>query len=141
MKVLELFIKKHIRKSKKKISSHFWHKKNKKIVSIKKKIYRENNKEHISKREAKWHKENDKKPKGLKSSKIADWKYRGLIGNYNEIYERYINTFNCDLCYIDLSIDKIRKSNSRCMDHNHKTGEFRAIVCCSCNNSRLLRMY
>ena len=142
MKVLEKFIKKHISKSKRKIYNHKWRKQNKETLANKSKIYRENNKEHISKRESLWHKINNQKPKGIKKSRIADWKYKGLKAkDYNVIYNRYINTFNCDLCYIELYTGKDRRTNSRCMDHNHITGEFRAVVCCKCNNSKLLRMY
>ena len=64
-----------------------------------------------------------------KKSLFNTWKSRGLTGDYEAIYTRYINTNNCDLCNIEL--------NKKCMDHNHTTGEFRNIVCpkCNCNKS------
>ena len=80
-------------------------------------------------------KERDKQfnqtPQGKKVRIIGQWKYSGLIGDYEEIYDRYINTTNCNLCNIVLC-DK----NIKCMDHCHITGEFRNIVCNSCNSNK-----
>ena len=40
-----------------------------------------------------------KSEKGKKTCKIKSWKQRGLItDNYDKIYERYMNTTNCDIC-------------------------------------------
>jgi len=65
---------------------------------------------------------------GKKAKTIGNWKHRGLIGDYEAIYNRYINTNNCDLCNIQL--------NKRYMEHNHTTGEFRNIVCNKCNTNK-----
>tara|TARA_R110000796_G_scaffold239010_1_gene359583 strand:- start:58 stop:516 length:459 start_codon:yes stop_codon:yes gene_type:complete len=73
-----------------------------------------------------------KTPEGKKKRTIRNWKKRGLIGDYEEIYDRYINTTNCHLCKIELC-DGNKGSNKKCMEHNHITGEFRNIVCHSCN--------
>jgi hypothetical protein len=73
-------------------------------------------------------------PKGKKSDRIYNWKSRGLIcDDYNLIYEKYLNTLNCDNCNCLLTIDKYLKSSTKCMDHDHNTGLFRNIVCHSCN--------
>ena len=61
---------------------------------------------------------------------FKDWKYQGLIGDYEEIYERYINTTNCELCN---AILEGKGGNKKCMEHNHQNGQFRNIVCHSCN--------
>ena len=61
---------------------------------------------------------------------ISKWKGRGLVGDYNSIFERYKNTSNCDLC--NVLLEGIG-SNRKCMDHCHKTGNFRNIVCHRCN--------
>ena len=64
----------------------------------------------------------------LKSKRINQWKYRGLIiDDYDKIHDRYINTTICDLCKIDLN------NTQKCMEHCHKTGKFRNIVCNRCN--------
>ena len=77
-------------------------------------------------------------PKGKKSRTISGWKLQGLIGDYDEIYERYMNTTNCDLCNVLLT--KERKSgNQKHMDHCHRTNLFRNIVCMRCNSSDTTR--
>ena len=74
---------------------------------------------------------------GKKSSRINNWKSRNIIHqNYDELYEKYINTEYCELCNIQLTIDKIRTPTTRCLDHCHSTGEFRNILCNSCNVKR-----
>jgi len=65
-----------------------------------------------------------------KNRLIRDWKQYGLIGDCEEIYIRYVNTTNCDLCNVFL---EGRGRNRKCMDHNHKNGQFRNIVCHACN--------
>ena len=64
-----------------------------------------------------------------KSQTIYDWKRRGLIyDNYDELYDVYINTMECEHCKTEFT-----KNNWRCLDHNHETGLFRKIVCHKCN--------
>ena len=62
------------------------------------------------------------------------WTNRGLnMDDFDNIYDRYINTECCDLC--KCSFENAKK----CMDHNHITGEFRNVVCQKCNGSMLDR--
>ena len=64
-----------------------------------------------------------------KAKTIYDWKRRGLIyDNYDELYDVYINTMECEHCKTEFT-----KNNWRCLDHNHETGLFRKIVCHKCN--------
>ena len=64
-----------------------------------------------------------------KAKTIYDWKRRGLIyDNYDELYDVYINTMECEHCKTEFT-----KNNWRCLDHNHETGLFRKIVCQKCN--------
>ena len=57
------------------------------------------------------------------------WKRYGLImDNFEEIYKDYIHATHCDLCGKEFT-----KSIDRQMEHDHQTGEFRNIVCKSCN--------
>jgi len=82
-----------------------------------------------------WGKQYKHTPKGKKSRTIARWKYRGLIGDYESIYDRYINTTHCDLCNIELC-KGFKGGNKKCMDHDHNTGLFRNIVCNTCNSNK-----
>ena len=60
---------------------------------------------------------------------IYNWKRSGLIyDNYDELYDVYINTMECEHCKTEFT-----KNNWRCMDHNHETGLFRKIICHRCN--------
>jgi hypothetical protein len=74
-----------------------------------------------------------KTPKGLKSRTISGWKSYGLVGDYEEIYNRYLNTDNCELCGV---LFQGRGNDKKCMDHNHITGEFRNICCHKCNMNK-----
>ena len=56
------------------------------------------------------------------------WKKRGLnMDNFDNIYDRYVNTECCDICKCSF------ENTTKCMEHNHKTGEFRGVVCNMCN--------
>lgn len=69
-------------------------------------------------------------PHGKKVERINKWKYFGLVhDDYNQLYERYINTTDCDVCH-----RTFKNSKDRCMDHDHSTGQFRNIICRSCNS-------
>jgi len=74
-----------------------------------------------------------KSENGYKSVMISKWKHKGLIDNYDKVYERYEYTLFCDECRCDL--DQCGKS-VKCMDHDHLTGLFRNILCKSCNVKR-----
>ena len=76
-------------------------------------------------------------PQRKKSNRIGNWKYRGVIHqNFDELYEKYINTKYCELCSVELTEDKIRTHTTRCLDHCHETGEFRNVLCHPCNTKR-----
>ena len=104
-----------------------WYEKNREKKLDYSKEYKKNNKEKIKITTRKWKLKNpDKETK-------YNWKRYGLIGNFDEIYKRYEETTNCDLCNIFLEGNG---SAMKCMDHSHKTGLFRNILCNSCNVKR-----
>mgnify|MGYP003658359712 CR=1 FL=1 len=61
---------------------------------------------------------------------ISCWKKRGINildrEHGYEVYKKYKETANCELCGILLG-------EKRDLDHNHETGEIRNIVCHKCN--------
>jgi hypothetical protein len=66
-----------------------------------------------------------------KSNTKSMWKKRGLNETdefIEELYNRYIVAYKCELCD-----NQFKSSQDRSMDHCHKTGKFRNIVCNSCN--------
>jgi hypothetical protein len=73
---------------------------------------------------------------GKKCRRIGQWKRSGLIHeNYDELYEYYLNTTHCEKCNIELT-DGHKLSNRKCLDHSHTTGQFRNVLCASCNTKR-----
>jgi hypothetical protein len=66
-----------------------------------------------------------------KSYTIYNWKKKGVIPpegiTYQELYYHYDSCENCEIC--NISFNDMKK----CLDHDHKTGLFRNIVCNSCN--------
>ena len=87
--------------------------------------HKEKNKEH----KKQYAKEYRKKPSYIKSQKIRSWKGQGLKATKEEmdiIYDRYLNSSQCELCNQDYSKYK------KCMDHSHETGKFRNIICHQC---------
>jgi len=69
-----------------------------------------------------------------KSDTIYNWKRRGLIGDYELIYNKYLSTTNCELCNVTLTDGKPIRTNTKEMNHNHLTGQFINIICHRCNS-------
>src|SRR6056300_1632108 len=62
---------------------------------------------------------------------ISNWRNRGVVGDYDLLYKFYTLTTHCQKCNIQFS--NKQRSTKRCLDHCHKTGEFRHILCHTCN--------
>ena len=77
-------------------------------------------------------------PEEMKKSKmIYKWKTRGVKSyNYYELYDYYKNATNCEICNIELTIDRYMKSTTKVLDHCHTTGKFRNVLCHKCNMAR-----
>ena len=103
---------------------------NKEKLKLQTKEYRDNNKEKIKENKKIYYQSKICK----KSYRISNWKQRGVIHNdFNELYDYFINCKNCDNC--NCCLDLCNKSK-KCLDHCHTTGEFRNILCHSCNVKR-----
>lgn len=65
-------------------------------------------------------------------SKTYDWKRRGLIiDNDDDLFGLFIfyqAIENCEQCGI-----LFKSKSDKCLDHNHLTGQFRDVICRSCN--------
>ena len=81
---------------------------------------------------ARKNKEYRKTKSGKKMQTCSSWKSLGLItDNIDEVYERYINSKNCECCR-----NEYKTNQDKHMDHNHETGAFRNILCRRCNQLR-----
>ena len=102
-----------------------WRNENPNKVRVNNKKYREKNPEK--------EKESNKKYRstenGIKLRRICKWKKRGIIcKDFDSVYEIYIHTWICEWCLCEF-----KNTKDRHLDHNHETGEIRAILCRSCN--------
>ena len=104
--------------------------KNDEIIKIKAKLHYEENKIEMLEKCKNYYVKYKYTEQRKKTFRICNWKKRGLIGNYDKIYERFMNTDICDNCGIELDQDGQTK---KCMDHEHTSGEFRNILCNFCN--------
>jgi len=82
-------------------------------------------------------KEYQQSPEGKKSSRISNWKTRGLIWDtqqeIDEIYNRWLISKRCEACD-----EEYTETNWKCMDHIHEDGiygKFRNILCNRCNTN------
>ena len=101
--------------------------KNKEKIAEQKKKYRQENKDKIKEYNKNYYNNLDDKKR-----LIYHWKAIKIVDDYEMIYDKYINTKNCDKCKILLTEGNILNS-SKVVDHNHETGKFRNILCRSCN--------
>jgi len=95
------------------------------------KQYKQDNKEHIKE----YMREYRKTPSYKKSYCITNWRKNGVIcdnNDFSSLYDKYLNCKNCEECGVELQTGNAVK-NKRCLDHDHKTGLFRNIICNSCN--------
>ena len=68
-------------------------------------------------------------PKYHKSIMLHAWKRIGVIyHDFDDLYDVYIKTMNCWHCNKEFV-----STRDRCLDHDHTTGSFRAIICHKCN--------
>ncbi len=128
----------------KKVRNYEANKKYREAHKEKYKIYMKNyfdrNREELTDYQKQYHKEYNKTEACKKKYTIGRWKKRGVItDDFDALYETYINTWNCENCDIEL-IAGNTGANKRCLDHCHKTGIFRNILCTTCNNQSILRI-
>ena len=129
------YMKEYRAKNKEKIKEYQkeWREKNKEYD----KEWREKNKEKIKEKRKEYNKEYVKTPNGKKKITICSWKEIGLISeDYDSLYQKYIESKNCEECGCEYGKYKDGSGKWRCMDHCHITGVFRNFLCNRCNIRR-----
>ena len=80
-------------------------------------------------------KEYDQTENGKMVNKISKWKQQGLImdtyEDYVTIFYHWLASTHCEKCPKEFT--KGNTKYRKCMDHCHLTGEYRNILCNSCN--------
>tara|TARA_R110002012_G_C11502694_1_gene597512 strand:+ start:277 stop:618 length:342 start_codon:yes stop_codon:yes gene_type:complete len=73
-------------------------------------------------------------PHGAKSHRKSEWKTKHKIKfhNFDETYDKYINTTECELCNVEL-VSGNKGQNKKILDHDHLSGYARFICCNTCN--------
>ena len=66
---------------------------------------------------------------GLKKNRMNNWQNNGVNNVNDELYKRYLDTENCEICGKDFT-----ETKNKILDHDHETGEFRYVLCRECNN-------
>jgi len=69
----------------------------------------------------------------------SDWKRAGLKDDADDVMQIYQETNECLICDIPLVEGSTIVHNKKVMDHNHFSGEFRGILCWSCNITEHLK--
>jgi hypothetical protein len=93
--------------------------------------------ERNKEQKAEYDKQYNQTPEGIKRRRIDRWKRSGVIcDNWDELYNTYLSHKNCEDCGCEFGDFGDGTGTFRCLDHDHETGAFRAIVCNSCNIRR-----
>jgi len=92
------------------------------------KLYREANKDYF-----KNYRDNYRQTEqGHKNLMIGKWRHSKMTSDdWDNTYEIYKLTTNCNYCNVELTTGRGRYS--KCLDHNHSTGEIRGVLCKLCN--------
>jgi len=101
-----------------------WYEANKEQAKAYSKAYRQANKEKEQHRSKAY----SKTEQGKKVSRMSKWRSYGVNNVTDELYDYYMNCDKCEVCGKEFA-ETIKK----CLDHDHDTGDFRFVLCYSCN--------
>jgi hypothetical protein len=65
---------------------------------------------------------------GRKAKRMSNWRQRGVNNVNDKLYDYYLECSVCEVCG-----DEFRNSKDKHLDHDHKTGDFRFVLCQRCN--------
>ena len=123
-------------KEKRAESNRIYRETHKEELKIKKKLYVEENRDHINEMARINQAKTRATDEGKKKYILANWLRIGLKGNYENIYKYYLKTTNCQECECVFGKKGDGTGTFKCMDHHHATGLFRNVLCNTCNVKR-----
>jgi hypothetical protein len=97
--------------------------------------YRLKNKEKRAKKFKEIYEKKKNSPQFQKQRRIYQWKRQGLIDDGERIHAIWEETNECMKC------EKAISGRGKCMDHDHVSGLFRAMLCRGCNNGNVLDLH
>ena len=66
---------------------------------------------------------------GIKVNRVSCWKGRGIISDdWDATYEMFMSIHKCQCCN-----NEFKSSMDKHLDHCHKTGKIRYVLCRNCN--------
>tara|TARA_R100000951_G_scaffold436_1_gene2059 strand:- start:1291 stop:1572 length:282 start_codon:yes stop_codon:yes gene_type:complete len=78
--------------------------------------------------------------KGKKTNTKGNWRHRKVVDenndNYEKMYKIYLSVKFCERC--NCLLNDGTHNSRKCLDHEHKTGYFRNVLCHKCNNNFIL---
>ena len=98
------------------------------------KQYFEKNKERLIENGRKRVAENPEACKKINTK--STWKHLGIICDFEEVYNHYINCHRCEYCDTEF-----KSSKDRCLDHDHSIidrNNVRGVLCNQCNLTDVL---
>ena len=110
------------------------------------KKYRDKNKEKVAASNKQWREEHPDYNKQWREQHpeewhriytINDWKRLGVIhDDYDALYDNYNSVTQCADCDVVFGKKGDGTGSWKCLDHDHITHAFRAVVCNACNLQR-----
>lgn len=90
--------------------------------------YSDNNREKISRRRAEW--------RAANKEKIKSYHLRRFYGLTLQAFDDMLDAQHgeCALCFVKMELGGYSK-DSVCVDHDHETGDVRALLCKACNTA------
>jgi len=87
-------------------------------------------------------------PERKEFDRLRSYKRRYGISREEYMLMRKTQDFRCEICGLHEDEHKLSRWGNLCLDHNHKTGQIRALLCAQCNkglgsfkdNANMLRL-
>lgn len=72
---------------------------------------------------------------GKRSNAKAKWKFRGVKGDLDSLYDQYIAATHCGMCRRVFGVKGDGTDTFKVLHHNHGNGKFVGVICNKCNRN------